>query len=126
MRLCTICASKGSLEKGNGLHLSVPHDRMIGGISPISKGATRTFMRGKTEESIADAYMRWKDAKNKDQYPPGIARIFQRLEEFFDALRTRVKEITGKDLSWDEIFQKVDTGEIGGREGDAPLKEGAF
>src|SRR5882724_4615527 len=81
---------------------------------------------GKLEESIADAYMRWKDAKNKDLYPPGIARIFQRLEEFFDALRTRVKEITGKDLSWDEIFQKVDTGEIGGREGDAPLKEGAF
>src|SRR5882724_7502790 len=81
---------------------------------------------GKLEESIADAYMRWKDAKNKDLYPPGIARIFQRLEEFFDALRTRVKEITGKDLSWDEIFQKVDTGEIGGREGNAPLKEGAF
>src|SRR5882724_958634 len=81
---------------------------------------------GKLEESIADAYMRWKDAKNKDLYPPGIARVFQRLEEFFEALRTRVKEITGKDLSWDEIFQKVDTGEIGGREGDAPLKEGAF
>jgi len=81
---------------------------------------------GKLEESIADAYMRWKDAKNKDLYPPGIARVFQRLEEFFEALRTRVKEITGKDLSWDEIFQKVDTGEIGGREGNAPLKEGAF
>src|SRR5882724_7711079 len=81
---------------------------------------------GKTEESIADAYMRWKDAKNKDLYPLGIARIFQRLEEFFDALRVRVKEITGQDLSWDEIFQKVDTGEIGGREGNAPLKKGAF
>src|SRR5882724_1232280 len=81
---------------------------------------------GKTEESIADAYMRWKDAKNKDLYPPGIARIFQRLEEFFNALRIRVKEITGKDLSWDEIFQKVDIGEIGGRDGTGPLKEGAF
>src|SRR5882724_1289469 len=81
---------------------------------------------GKTEESIADAYMRWKDAKNKDLYPLGIARIFQRLEEFFDALRVRVKEITGQDLSWDEIFQKVDTGEVGGREGTGSLKEGAF
>src|SRR5882724_2240324 len=81
---------------------------------------------GKLEESIADAYMRWKDAKDKDLYPPGIARIFQRLEEFFNDLRTRVKEITGKDLSWDEIFQKVDTGEVGGREGTGPLKEGAF
>src|SRR6266478_3887297 len=81
---------------------------------------------GKMEESIADAYMRWKDAKNKDLYPLGIARIFQRLEEFFDALRARVKEITGQDLSWDEIFQKVDTGEVGGREGTVPLKEGAF
>src|SRR6266700_2988246 len=59
-------------------------------------------------------------------YPPGINAIFQKLQEFFDALRTRVKEITRQDLTWDEIFQKVDTGEVGGREGNAPLKEGAF
>ncbi len=95
-------------------------------ISDIEKRYKDLHEEGKTEESIADAYMRWKDAKNKDLYPPGIARIFQRLEEFFNALRTRVKEITGQDLSWDEIFQKVDTGEIGSREGNAPLKEGAF
>ncbi len=81
---------------------------------------------GKMEESIVEAYQTWKGAKDKDLYPPGIARIFQRLEEFFNALRTRVKEITGKDLSWDEIFQKVDTGEVGGRKGTGPLKEGAF
>ncbi len=80
----------------------------------------------KMEESIAEAYRTWRDAKDKNMTPPGIARIFQRLQEFFDALRARVKEITGKDLSWDEIFQKVDTGEVGGREGKAPLKEGAF
>src|SRR6267378_2520916 len=95
-------------------------------ITNIEKRYKDLHEEGKTEESIADAYMRWKDAKDKELYPPGIARIFQRLEEFFDALRARVKEITGKDLSWDEIFQKVDTGEVGGREGNAPLKEGAF
>ncbi len=81
---------------------------------------------GKMEESIVDAYQKWKGAKNKDQYPPGIARIFQRLEELFDALRVRVKEITGQDLTWDEIFQKVDTGEVGRREGTGPLKKEAF
>src|SRR6266478_2521840 len=81
---------------------------------------------GKMEESIVDAYQKWKRAVDKDRYPPGIARIFQRLEEFFNNLRIRVKEITGKDLSWDEIFQKVDTGEIGEREGTKPLKTEAF
>lgn len=80
----------------------------------------------KLEESIAEAYRTWKDAIDKKAYPPGINAIFQKLQDFFEALRLRVKEITGKDLSWDEIFQKVDTGEVGGREGNAPLKKGAF
>src|SRR5216684_2434677 len=80
----------------------------------------------KLEESIAEAYRTWKDAIDKKAYPPGINAIFQKLQDFFEALRLRVKEITGKDLSWDEIFQKVDTGEVGSREGNAPLKEGAF
>jgi len=80
----------------------------------------------KLEESIAEAYRTWKGATDKKAYPPGINAIFQKLQDFFEALRLRVKEITGKDLSWDEIFQKVDTGEVGSREGNAPLKEGAF
>jgi len=80
----------------------------------------------KLEESIAEAYRTWKDATDKKAYPPGINAIFQKLQEFFEALRLKVREITGKDLSWDEVFQKVDVGEVGSREGNAPLKEGAF
>jgi len=80
----------------------------------------------KMEESIAEAYRKWKDATDKKAYPPGINAVFQKLQDFFEALRLKVKEITGKDLSWDEIFQQVDKGEVGSREGNAPLKEDRY
>lgn len=80
----------------------------------------------KLEESIAEAYRTWKDATDKKMYPPGINAIFQKLQDLFETLRVKVKEITGQDLSWDELFQKVDTGEVGSREGNAPMKPGAF
>jgi hypothetical protein len=75
----------------------------------------------KLEESIAEAYRHWK-AGSDDAHSP----VFQKLKEFFEALHARVKEILGRDFTWDELFAKVDRGDIGGREGAEPIKEGAF
>ncbi len=75
------------------------------------------------EESIAEAYRKWKDYELKDA-PEGVAAIFEKLKQFFESIKTSFKELTGKDLDWDEIFKKVDKGEIGGREDTKPMAEG--
>jgi hypothetical protein len=88
----------------------------------------------KLEESVAEAYMDW--AKRQDalgdraaetaQVPSPLDAIFQRMKDFFDRLRERFAAILGKDPTWEDIFKKVDTGEVGGREGTAPLDTRAF
>lgn len=79
--------------------------------------------KSKLEESIADAYKYWKAG---DGVPDNVHPIFEKLKEFFNNLRLRMKEIFGRDFTWDELFEKVDSGEIGSREGNAPGREGAF
>lgn len=78
---------------------------------------------GKLEEAIADGYRAWKDGKETS---PKAVAIFERLKQFFDAIKTKFKEILGQKFTWEELFQKVDEGEIGSREGNAPRREGAF
>lgn len=78
----------------------------------------------KFEEAIADGYRYWREGKA--EVPEGIRPIFERLRELFERIKERVKEIFGRDVSWEELFKRVDEGEIGQREGNAPTREGAF
>ncbi len=88
----------------------------------------------KLEESVAEAYMDW--AKGRDalrdraaetaQVPSPLDAIFQKMKDFFDAIKQRIGAILGKDPTWEDIFKKVDTGEVGGREGTGPLDAHAF
>jgi hypothetical protein len=73
-----------------------------------------------TEESIAEAYLDW--ARGNDM-PKEVHGLFERFKQFLEGLRSQIKELFGHDLSWEEIFQKVDSGEIGRRE--LPEAEGA-
>lgn len=68
----------------------------------------------KLEESIAEGYRHWVAG---ERGKPEVDGIFAKLKEFFDNIKTHFKELTGRDLDWDEIFKKVDTGEVGSREG---------
>lgn len=77
----------------------------------------------KLEEAIADGYRNWKEGKPTS---PKAVAIFERLKQFFDAIKAKFKEILGHEPTWEELFQKVDEGEIGSREGNAPRREGAF
>jgi hypothetical protein len=70
------------------------------------------------EESIAEAFRIWRGGK---EMPEGVEAIFRKIKEFFEAIKTKFKELAGKDLNWEEIFKKIDTGEIGGRESTTPL-----
>lgn len=67
------------------------------------------------EEAIAEAFRDW--MKNKEvKYPAEVQGLFERLKQFFERMKERIQEILGRDVTWEEIFQRVDTGEVGRRE----------
>lgn len=78
----------------------------------------------KLEEAIADGYAKW----NRGEFtpPPETLTIFQKMKQFFDAIKERISQMLGKDATWEDIFQRVDTGEIGSREGTRPLDPRSF
>lgn len=89
----------------------------------IEKRYAKLEHSAKLEEAIADGYRAWKDGQETS---PRAKAVFERLKEFFDSIRLKFKAILGRDFTWEELFQKVDEGEIGQREGNAPRREGAY
>lgn len=88
----------------------------------------------KLEEAIAEAYPKWVEQQEALRARADSIRlpdspldaIFRRLKEFFDAIRDRVSQILGKQATWEDVFKKVDTGEVGRREGTQPIDPNAF
>lgn len=88
----------------------------------------------KLEEAIAEAYQDWagqKDsltdrAKSLMGIESPLDTIFRKMKEFFDRIKDRVGALLGKDPQWEDVFKRVDTGEVGGREGTQPLDARAF
>lgn len=88
----------------------------------------------KLEEAIAEEYPKWVErqealrARGEQIALPDspLDAIFRRLHEFFTAIRERVSQILGKEATWEDVFKKVDTGEVGRREGTRPLDPTAF
>lgn len=67
------------------------------------------------EESIAEAYRDWRDGKAAAT--PEVHTIFERMKTFFADLLKRVADHLGlRADNWDDIFHRVDTGEVGGRD----------
>src|SRR5260221_9430551 len=75
------------------------------------------------EESIAEAYQDW--ANGAKAPTPEVHGLFERMKAFFTAIKDQISALLGKDATWEDIFQKVDTGEVGAREGK-PLDPRAF
>lgn len=78
----------------------------------------------KLEEAIADGFRDWK--RDAESVPAAARPVYARLKELFDAIKLRLKEIFGRDLEWNEIFQRVDEGKVGSRKGTKPLHEQAY
>jgi hypothetical protein len=78
------------------------------------------------EEAIAHAFHDWMSSKGRTLITEPAARtVFERIEEFVERLRKRIGELFGHDLDWNEIFEKIDSGEMGAREG-VPLEDIEF
>lgn len=76
----------------------------------------------KLEESVAEAFRDWKSQREAalaagQELPKGkLDAIFEKLQQFLDAIKAKISQIIGREPTFDEIFQMVDRGEIGRRE----------
>lgn len=77
----------------------------------------------KIEEAIADEFADWKRT-GKAEGP--IGKVFERLKALIEGIRRKLREVLGKEPTADDIFEKVESGEVGQREGNAPRLEGAY
>jgi conjugative element/phage-associated large polyvalent protein len=90
-------------------------------------GIDRRYPEGnyalKLEESIAEEFTAWKRGQ---AVAPEVHTLFERLKALFESIKERISQLLGKEATWEDIFKKVDTGEVGQREGTKPLAEQAF
>jgi hypothetical protein len=129
---------------GTARHEAIHHLRQAGFFTPeewttlsrasrdegwLDKYGIKDRYRGKgaglqLEESIAEAFKHWK----RDGEPPvGIAgRIFAKLGDFLDRIKSRIRGVLGYEPTWQDIFHKVERGEVGRREGTQPLDPRSF
>lgn len=77
----------------------------------------------KLEESIADAYKDW--ARGADAPTSEVHSIFEKMKALFEGIKEKLAQLFGKEPSWEDVFKRVDTGEVGAREGK-PLDPNAF
>lgn len=86
---------------------------------------------GKLEESIADAYPQWKaeyEARKAqpDFEPTIIDKVFSKLSDLIEAIKGHLRRILGHEPTFDEIFKRVDEGEVGAREGTGSKTPGVL
>lgn len=71
------------------------------------------------EESIAEAYRDW--AKNKDSAEAKlrgetpITQIFAKMQALWEAIKSRVAQIFGREPTYQELFQAINSGDIAKR-----------
>jgi hypothetical protein len=69
----------------------------------------------KNEEAIAEGFREWMGTEEKAA--PEVQGLFEKLKAFFASLKERLAKITGKaDFDWKDLFQKVESGEVGARD----------
>jgi len=80
----------------------------------INKRYKGLSVEAKLEEAVAEGYRAWADGRPT---PKELHPVFERMKALFDAIKAKLKEILGHEPTWEELFQKVERGEVGSREG---------
>lgn len=78
----------------------------------------------KLEEAVADRYREWAKDAPEVREKTGVGAIFQKISDFFDSIKQKLG--FGKEDTWEQVFQKIHSGEVGARDAQAPRTEGAF
>lgn len=68
------------------------------------------------EEAIAEAYPDWHRAKDSIEQPKTlVTQAFQKIYDFVQRVKQRFAEILGREPTFDELFERISSGEIGQR-----------
>ena len=79
----------------------------------------------RTEEAIAERYAEWAVGRH-DGADGLIRRIFNRLNALRQQVAAIARRVLGRDATPEDIFAKVESGEVGRREAGEGLAGGAF
>ena len=74
----------------------------------------------KLEEAIAEGYRDWagnKEANIKVNTP--TTGVFGKIKDFIDGVLSRIGELVGRPVTADEVFSRIHSSEVGGREGES-------
>lgn len=78
----------------------------------------------KLEEAVAEGYRDWVAGK---EFTPEVTTIFQRIKEMFDRVLAKIQQALGTEqITWEQIFENIDRGEVGSRTGNVPLGKYAY
>lgn len=93
----------------------------------INKRYANLSSVGKVEEAVAEAFREWRRKGDKG-LPTPEREIFRKMEMVVRAIQRAFARAFGKEKppTWEELFDRVDEGEIGSREGTKPIVEGAY
>lgn len=80
----------------------------------------------KLEEGIAEAFREWARQAPEIRPKTGVGAVFQKLWDFLDRVRQRMGEALGRTPTWEEVFERTHSGEVGQRGPGEPAREGAF
>lgn len=90
----------------------------------IDKRYSHLSEAGRLEEAIAEAIGEWGSGKVKVEGK--LAAVFEKIKAFVAELRDKLKDIRGKDLTAEQLFERIERGDIGKRTGTEPQHPGVF
>jgi hypothetical protein len=78
----------------------------------------------RTEESIAEAFREWAGQAPEVRPKTGVGAVFQKIMDLFDTIKTKLG--FGPEATWEDVFAKIHSGEVGQRPAGEPRTAGAF
>ena len=69
----------------------------------------------KREESIAEGFREWMANEEGRRVDTPVGRIFQKLLDFFNNVKDRFAKILGREPTFQDVFRRAATGEVGER-----------
>jgi hypothetical protein len=78
----------------------------------------------RTEESVAEAFREWAGQAPEVRPKTGVGAVFQKIMDLFDSIKAKLG--FDPEETWESVFQKIHSGEVGERPAGEPRTQGAF
>lgn len=75
------------------------------------------------EESIAEEFRAW--GEGKDVASP-VRTVFEKIKALFEQIKASLREFFGREPTIQDIFERIESGEVGSRKGTGPIEDNYF